>query len=136
MASYAQSWLGLVRVIHQVEAELARVMQSAHGLGLSEYRALAALAKAPDSELRMQDLATHLQLNQSSVSRMVERLERAELSVRDVCPDDKRGVYTVLTQKGRACLAAAEVDYEKTLEAAMKAHGCQAWLSVAMAHAQ
>lgn len=136
MASYAHSWLGLVRVIHQVEAELARVMQTAHGLGLSEYRALAALALAPDSELRMQDLATHLQLNQSSVSRMVERLERAELTVRDLCPDDKRGVYTVLTAKGRERLAAAESDYEKTLEAAMKTHGCQGWLSEALSQAQ
>lgn len=52
----------------------------------------------------MQELASQLGLNQSSVSRMVERLERGELTMRDLCPDDKRGVYTVLTAKGRARL--------------------------------
>ena len=99
------------------------MLQARHGLGLSEYRALEILARSQNSELRMQELATHLRLNQSSVSRMVERLERAGFTVRDLCPDDKRGVYTVLTKDGRARLERAQPDYEKVLEAALKEHG-------------
>ncbi len=123
MSKKSASWLKLIHVVANVEAELGKVLQADHGLGLSEYRALEVLARSPDSELRMQELAAHLRLNQSSVSRMVERLERGGLTVRDLCPDDKRGVYTVLTDKGRARLESAQPDYEKALAAALKEHG-------------
>ncbi|QOG06368.1 MarR family transcriptional regulator [Aureimonas sp. OT7] len=123
MSKKSASWLKLIHVVANVEAELGKVLQAGHGLGLSEYRALEVLARSPDSELRMQELAAHLRLNQSSVSRMVERLERGGLTVRDLCPDDKRGVYTVLTDKGRARLESALPDYDKALDAALKEHG-------------
>lgn len=123
--SRSGSWLNLIQVIANVEADLGKVLQAQHGLGLSEYRALEILARSQDSELRMQELASHLRLNQSSVSRMVERLERGGLTVRDLCPNDKRGVYTVLTEKGRARLESAQPDYEAALEATLKKHGCE-----------
>lgn len=123
MSKKSDAWLKLIRVVANVEADLGKVLQARHGLGLSEYRALEILALSPDSELRMQELAVHLRLNQSSVSRMVERLERTGLTVRDLCPDDKRGVYTVLTGKGRELLESAQPDYMKAMDAALKAHG-------------
>jgi DNA-binding MarR family transcriptional regulator len=125
----SDAWLRLIQIVANVEADLAKVLQARHGLGLSEYRALEILARSQNSELRMQELAAHLRLNQSSVSRMVERLERAGFTVRDLCPDDKRGVYTVLTKDGRARLESAQPDYEKALEAALKAHGGETLLA-------
>lgn len=129
MSKRSDSWLKLIQVVAIIEAELGKVLQARHGLGLSEYRALEVLARSPDSELRMQELASHLRLNQSSVTRMVERLERGGLTVRDLCPDDKRGVYTVLTDKGRARLASAQPDFEEALDAALAEHGCEELLS-------
>lgn len=130
MPKRSDAWLKLIHAVANVEAELGKVLQDRHGLGLSDYRALEILSRSPDSELRMQELATHLRLNQSSVSRMVERLERGGLTVRDLCPDDKRGVYTVLTDKGRAHFETAQPDYEAALTAALKVHGCEELLSV------
>ncbi len=63
----------------------------------------------------MQDLAAQLQLDQSSVTRVVERLERLGLTIRDVCPNDKRGVYTVLTEAGRQRLDDARPEYERQI---------------------
>lgn len=123
MSKGSDSWLKLIHVVASVEAALAKTLQDRHGLGLSEYRALDILSRSPDHELRMQDLATHLRLNQSSVSRMVERLERGELAIRDLCPDDKRGVYAVLTEKGRTRLQGAQGNYEAALIEALKEHG-------------
>lgn len=122
-STHSEAWLGLIQIAAQVEADLGKMLQTRHGLGLSEYRALEILSQSPDTELRMQELATHLRLNQSSVSRMAERLERANLTIRDLCPDDKRGVYAVLTDQGRARLEAARPDYEQALATALKAHG-------------
>ncbi|SFD61370.1 MarR family winged helix-turn-helix transcriptional regulator [Paracidovorax konjaci] len=130
MSKKSDAWLRLTQVIANVEADLGKVLQAEHGLGLSEYRALDVLARSPDSELRMQELATYLRLNQSSVSRMVERLERTGLTIRDLCPDDKRGVYTVLTAKGRDLLESAQPDYVKAMDAALKAHGGDKLLTI------
>lgn len=136
MPKKSDAWYQLIQVVTNVEAELGKVLQTRHGLGLSEYRALEILARSPNSELRMQDLAAHLRLNQSSVSRMVERLERAGFTVRDLCPDDKRGVYTVLTPEGRAGLERARHDYELALDAAVKQHGGERLLAAQVLRSQ
>lgn len=129
MLKSSDTWLNLTQVVANVESALASVLQARHGIGLSEYRALEVLARSPKSELRMQELATHLRLNQSSVSRLVERLERDGLTIRDLCPADKRGVYTVLTREGRARLERAQPDYDSVLDAALKEHGGEQLLS-------
>ncbi|MFC6882821.1 MULTISPECIES: MarR family winged helix-turn-helix transcriptional regulator [Actinomadura] len=116
--SDARLWSGVLALHAHVESRLGAALQRRHGLGLSEYRALGFLADAPDGELRMQDLATALGLNQSSVTRLVGRLNAADLTHRDLCPDDKRGVYTVIRDEGRTRHAEARVTYERTLAAA------------------
>ncbi|MFF5206232.1 MarR family winged helix-turn-helix transcriptional regulator [Streptosporangium sp. NPDC000396] len=111
-------WVGVVRLHARVERELADALQR-HGLGLSEYRALCHLSTAADGELRMQELADLLGLNQSSVTRLVARLEAAGLTRRDLCANDRRGVYTVITEEGRARKNGAGGTYEETLTAAL-----------------
>ncbi|MFJ8435195.1 MarR family winged helix-turn-helix transcriptional regulator [Kitasatospora sp. NPDC094019] len=118
-AADARMWNRLTALHAQVEGRLATVLQRRHGLGLSEYRALGLLAEAPRSELRMQELATGLGLNQSSVTRLVARLAAADFTYRDLCPDDKRGVYTVLTDAGRARHREARATYEEALTGAL-----------------
>jgi DNA-binding MarR family transcriptional regulator len=109
-----------VGVLHsEVEHRLATALQRLHGMGLSEFRALAHLATAADSELRMQELADRIGLNQSSVTRLVARLNTAGFTYRDICPDDKRGIYTVLTDDGRDRYTAARATYQRTLTEAL-----------------
>ncbi|MFJ4671957.1 MarR family winged helix-turn-helix transcriptional regulator [Kitasatospora purpeofusca] len=118
-AADARMWNRLTALHAHVEGRLATVLQRRHGLGLSEYRALGLLAEAPRSELRMQELATGLGLNQSSVTRLVARLGAADFTYRDLCPDDKRGVYTVLTDAGRTRHREARATYEEALTGAL-----------------
>ncbi len=118
-AGDARMWNRLTALHAQVEGRLATVLQRRHGLGLSEYRALGLLAEAPKSELRMQELAAGLGLNQSSVTRLVARLDAADFTYRDLCPDDKRGVYTVLTDAGRTRHREARATYEEALTGAL-----------------
>lgn len=115
MSSQSVSWLRLTHLVSNVETQLGKALQRKHGIGLTEYRALQHLAMAPQSELRMQELASHLQLNQSSATRLAERLERAQYTTRGTCPNGKRGVYIVLTAQGQKRLNAARPDYEKLL---------------------
>ena len=114
-----QSWGRVVALHSRVEQELAKALQRKHGLGLSEYRALSHLTVAEGGCLRMQDLAGAIGLNQSSVSRMVARLEDAGLTVRDLCENDRRGVYSLITEDGRERQAKAEPTYRDTLRGAL-----------------
>ena len=112
-------WRNLTALHARVEARLATALQRGHGLGLSEYRALDDLAAAPESELRMQELADGLGLNQSSVTRLQGRLESAGLTIRDTCPDDRRGVYAVITDQGRKRHEEARGTYQAVLAEAL-----------------
>jgi DNA-binding MarR family transcriptional regulator len=116
-----QLWDRFVILHAKIEHELTKVLQRRHGLGLSEYRALSRLAAkdADQCSVRMQELADSLGLNQSSVSRLVARLEDAGLSERDICEQDRRGIYTMITERGREQFAEAEPTYQETLRTAL-----------------
>ncbi|XVQ11094.1 MarR family winged helix-turn-helix transcriptional regulator [Spirillospora sp. CA-255316] len=114
-------WDQVVTLHGRVESELAKTVQRRHGIGLSEYRALCRLASADGGELRMQELADLIGLNQSSVSRLVARLEASGLTRRSHCPNDRRGVYTTITEEGRAVQEKAAPTYHETLRAALDA---------------
>ncbi|WP_035302918.1 MarR family winged helix-turn-helix transcriptional regulator [Actinokineospora inagensis] len=116
------SWDRLVALHSRVEQELIRAL-APHGLGLSEYRALTRLAVAPDGELRMQSLSEAIGLNQSSVSRLASRLEQAGLAARSMCADDRRGIYSVITDEGRDRQRAAKPAYERALRTALEQAG-------------
>jgi DNA-binding MarR family transcriptional regulator len=93
------AWRGLLRVHAELEA--------AHGLPLSSYDVLIYLQSAPEKRLRMAELADSVLLSRSGVTRMVDRLEREGLIVRDTCSSDGRGCFAVLTGDGEAMLARA-----------------------------
>ncbi|MEV4191896.1 MarR family winged helix-turn-helix transcriptional regulator [Streptomyces toxytricini] len=118
-ASDQALWSRVLAVHAQVERSLAQALQRRHGIGLSEYRALEDLARADGGELRMQELADRIGLGQSSVTRLVARLEGVGFAYKDHCPDDKRGVYAVVTEAGRERHAAARATYAEVLGTAL-----------------
>lgn len=117
----AEAWAHTVVLHARVEHELAAALQGAHRLGLSDYRALCELTIAPDGELRMTELAAAVGLNQSTVTRLVARLESAGLTERTICADDRRGVHTKITAAGRQRHAEADPTYRETLRTSVAA---------------
>ncbi|MBQ1090513.1 MULTISPECIES: MarR family winged helix-turn-helix transcriptional regulator [Streptomyces] len=129
-ASSDQAMWAKVLTLHAyVERQLTQALQRRHGVGLSEFRALECLVHADEGELRMQDLADRVGLGQSSVTRLVGRLFAAGFAVRDLCPDDKRGVYAVITEDGRRRYTDARATYADVLSAALNAAGATAELA-------
>jgi DNA-binding MarR family transcriptional regulator len=55
----------------------------------------------------MAELADSVLLSRSGVTRLVDRLEREGLIVRDTCTSDGRGCFAVLTDEGEDALARA-----------------------------
>lgn len=76
-----------------------------HGVSTVEFEVLLRLARSPNGELRMTDLAAQTQLTASGVTRVVDRLQRDGLVCRRACPTDRRSAYAVVTDAGRSRLA-------------------------------
>jgi DNA-binding MarR family transcriptional regulator len=109
----SSTWSQVAAFAASVDAGLGKWLMDTYRVGLTEYRALAYLGQAADKELRVNDLAQRVSLNQSSVTRLVSRLESKGLAVRDTCPDDGRGVYAVITEQGEALVAQIREPYEE-----------------------
>ena len=101
------AWRGLLRVHTALVRELDTELDAAHGLPLSSYDVLIYLQSAPGRRLRMAELADSVLLSRSGVTRLVDRLERDGLIVRDTCTSDGRGCFAVLTDAGEEVLARA-----------------------------
>jgi DNA-binding MarR family transcriptional regulator len=69
-------------------------------LPLASYDVLVQLTEAADHRLRMTELADLVLLSRSGLTRLVDRLERDGLVVREPYPDDARGMYAVITDLG------------------------------------
>jgi DNA-binding MarR family transcriptional regulator len=102
-----QAWRTFLRagvlLLERLDAEL----EEAHGMSLADYEVLADLSEAPGGRLRMRDLAEMALVSRSRLTHAVDRLQAAGLVGRERCPGDRRGVYAVLTAKGRRLLEEA-----------------------------
>lgn len=107
------AWSQVAVFAAAVDASLGKWLADSRGIGLTDYRALAHLRRASDKELRVSELAQRIGLNQSSVTRLVSRLEAKNLTYRDTCPDDGRGIYAVITERGEALLDELHESYEE-----------------------
>jgi len=84
------------RLTRRLEADLI----TDHSLPLASYDVLLTLLEAPNRRLRMTELADQVLLSRSGMTRLVDRLEREGLVVREACANDARGMFTVLTETG------------------------------------
>ena len=91
----------------RLHERLDRELREGHGLSMPEYEILVRLSEAQDCRIRMSELAESAHQSRSRLSHTVSRLEKAGLVVRDNCPDDRRGVFAVLTDAGLAQLEEA-----------------------------
>jgi DNA-binding MarR family transcriptional regulator len=105
------AWRGLLRVHSALVKALDAELVAAHDLPLSSYEVLINLQAAPDRRRRMADLADSVLLSRSGMTRLVDRLERDGLLVRDTCASDGRGTFAVLTEAGEALLARARATH-------------------------
>lgn len=97
----AEAWESLFRA--QVTVMRRLLADDIWGdLSMREYDVLFTLAFAPDETLRLRELNENILMAQSSLSRMVERLEKRGLVRRQPSPEDGRGVLVQLTEEGAA----------------------------------
>ncbi|HEX4759702.1 MAG TPA: MarR family transcriptional regulator [Thermoleophilaceae bacterium] len=113
------AWRDLAAIHANVHAALDHELKEQHDLSPVEYEVLAKLGSCSTGHARMQELAGDVHLNQSTCSRVVARLEEEGLTTRDLCSEDRRGIYAKITDAGRERLSAAEPTYRRVLAEAL-----------------
>ena len=94
------AWLRFLRAHATLTRRMDANLQAEHDLTINDYEVLLALVRAPDRRMRRVDLAGHVLLTQSGITRLLQGLEHAGLVERASCPTDGRVVYAQLTDTG------------------------------------
>jgi DNA-binding MarR family transcriptional regulator len=115
----AQGWRTLAALHGRLEEALEKALQGEFDLSVVEYTVLDTLARQDGWHMRMQQLARAAALSHSATTRLVTRLENRGLLSRYLCEDDRRGIYSTLTEPGKKLLEQARPVHDVTLETAM-----------------
>src|SRR4051794_33053504 len=99
----------LMRVQQLVLAELDELLRP-HGLTFARYEALVLLTFSRAGSLPLGKMGRRLQVHPTSVTSIVDRLERSGHVGRRPHPDDGRTVLAEITPDGRAVVEAATAD--------------------------
>ncbi|MFF5449463.1 MarR family winged helix-turn-helix transcriptional regulator [Streptomyces sp. NPDC012888] len=122
LTALSQGWCALSLLHGRIEAHIERALQAGHGLSVREYSLLDVLSRqhdGPGGHLQMKQVADAVVLSQSATTRLVTRLEDRGLLSRYLCPTDRRGIYTDVSEQGLALLAAARPTNDAALREAL-----------------
>jgi len=113
-----KNWLSLTQFHDAVSKELELSLQRNHQLALKEFYVLLFLAETSDNQLPLQELQYKVGLSQSAMSRLAARMESKSCGVirRHGYGDDKRGVYTTMTDKGKQFFEEVLKTFQETIE--------------------
>ncbi|WP_017622702.1 MarR family winged helix-turn-helix transcriptional regulator [Nocardiopsis chromatogenes] len=112
----AQGWCALSLLHGTIESHVEKALQAGHGLSVREFSVLATISERGGAKMRMNEVSNAVVLSQSATTRLVNRLEDRGLLRRVICPDDRRGIYTAITDQGLGLLGEARPTNEAALE--------------------
>ncbi|MFC9623921.1 MarR family winged helix-turn-helix transcriptional regulator [Streptomyces sp. NPDC056930] len=122
LTALANGWAALSLLYGRIEAHIERALQSEHGLSVREYSLLDVLSRQHDGEgghLQMKQVADAVVLSQSATTRLVSRMEDRGLLSRYLCPTDRRGIYTDVSDAGLKLLQEARPTNDTALGKAL-----------------
>ncbi|MER8156081.1 MarR family transcriptional regulator [Streptomyces sp. NPDC094472] len=118
----AQGWCALSSLHGRIETHIERALQAGHDLSVREFSVLNVLSGQHDGDgghLQMKQLADSVVLSQSATTRLVTRLEDRGLLSRYICPSDRRGIYTNVSDDGLKLLEDARPTHDAALREAL-----------------
>jgi DNA-binding MarR family transcriptional regulator len=98
----------LFGLLLETNARLARSLglelESTCELPLAWFDVLLQLRRAPEGRLKMNQIADAIVHSTGGTTRLIDRLEGAQLVERQNCPSDRRAIHVAITDQGNAKL--------------------------------
>ena len=95
------TWVSLIHAATHFRAGLEKRFQEEFGFGLSEQDLMKQL-KMNDGQLRLNELGDRIYFSKAGITKMLDRLEKADLVKREPLPGDRRAMTARLTEHGEA----------------------------------
>ena len=115
------AWIGLSRAQRASQGRIEARLKAEKLPPLSWYDALWELEKAGEAGLRPFELERALLFEQYNLSRLADRLAKAELIERGACPEDRRGQVLRISAAGRELRRRMWEVYSRAIEEAVGA---------------
>lgn len=95
-------WLSLSNIYSSLNETIEQALMQQYELSLTEFYVLHFIYHSEEKKLRLQHLQEMIGLSQSATSRLVVRMEAKNCGSleRHVCDNDRRGIYTRITEFG------------------------------------
>ncbi len=110
------AWRGFIKAHAHIIENIERDLAEQKRVPLTTYDVLIALFEAPGHKLRLGELTKKIILTKSGLTRLVDRLEKEGLLIREKSEEDRRGAYAVLTAEGAAQLRQAWPIYARGIK--------------------
>lgn len=95
-----QLWQALNVAHGRVHSAIEKALQEAELPPLAWFDVLHPISVSQDQMLRPRDLGCGVQISRSGLTRLLDRMEGAEMITRRHCNEDRRGSYIGLTEAG------------------------------------
>jgi DNA-binding MarR family transcriptional regulator len=106
----------LIEAHNELHNALQRNLDAQAGVPVGWLSVLIRLARSPGERLRMTVLARDMTMSTSGLTRLIDRMEADGVVQRQACPEDRRGLLAVLTDRGRSVLASSAPCHVADLE--------------------
>ncbi|MCR2805610.1 MarR family winged helix-turn-helix transcriptional regulator [Paenibacillus soyae] len=118
-------WLSISHIHTSVNDKLEQALLKQYDISLKEFYVLKFVANSPCKELRLQQLQEMVGLSQSATSRLVDRMEAPNVGAleRHSCSNDRRGIYTRITESGEQKVQQALATVNEVLHAELGREG-------------
>jgi DNA-binding MarR family transcriptional regulator len=119
---HGEAWGALTRTHAAVTQRLGEALAQGDHPPLPWYEVLSAVAESPEQRMRMGDLAEALVITRGGLTKLVDRLVKADLLERTFCETDRRVSYATLLPAGESLLAEMHPVIVGELEVAFSAN--------------
>ena len=116
--SHHMAWRAILQGHAALVERIGREVSAAGGVSLDCYDVMLALFNAPSGRLKMGELACHVVLSRSGLTRLIDRMEASGWVARELATGDRRSFEAFLTAEGEAAFRATWPLYARAIATA------------------
>lgn len=109
----------MIEIAHGMADQNEKWLAEEFNMSLVSFEILIRLTRSPNTRLRLSDLADQITMSPSGLTRALDKLEADGLVLREHCPEDRRGIFAILTKAGSTRIRPVLAAHAKYLDSSV-----------------